>query len=113
MTSLLDDADQTPQVGVEIIKRGRTALIRFHGEADIACLDGLETVLNGIDLGNAESVHLDVADLSFCDGAAMRQLTLFAEQAHRGGRIVSTTGATHTLREMTRLAGVQDDLGLI
>ena len=113
MTTSCDDADRTRQLGVHVIADGTTASILLHGEADVASVESLKAALSSVELNGEASVHLQVAELHFCDASAMRQLTLFARQAKEAGRTVTMSGATPILHKMARLMNVEGDLGLL
>ncbi|MGZ6832149.1 MAG: STAS domain-containing protein [Mycobacteriaceae bacterium] len=100
------------RVRVEPITGHAAASIIIVGEADVGTLEQFRGAFAGIELNGAKTVQLDVADLTFCDIAAMRELTHFARQLSAAGRNVETRGARSTLHKMARLMNVDGDLGL-
>ena len=97
---------------VETHDDGSTLRIILRGSADATTATDLRVALAGIQPDGASLVQFDVAELDVVDIAALRHLTLFAQQVRETGRAVKTQGAHPMLEQLTRLVGVHDDLGL-
>ena len=110
MTSVSDLADA--RLRVEMIDTGSAAWIILDGEADIANLEHLDSLLDGIELNGMKTVHLDVSGLGFFDVAALRRFTTFARRLRQSGRDLTTRGATPLFHRVAALLRVHDDLGL-
>ena len=93
-------------------RQEQTIWICLHGERDVGCVSQLEASLADIDCDGTTAVHLYVANLDFCDGASLRQLVRFAQEASLAGHEVTTIGARPIFRKMARLCDATRDLGL-
>lgn len=100
------------RLSVETVGDEHAIRIILRGEADIGNLADLDIALTGIELDGTMQVQLHVSELAFLDVAALRQLTLFAQQLKETGYTVTTHGAQPMVDQLVRLVGVDDDLGL-
>ena len=110
MTSFSGSAET--RLRVETITDGETIRIAIQGEADIANVDHLDAALTGIPFDGIRSVQIDASGLDFFDVAVLRRLTVFAQSVKQTGRDITTCGAPPILHDLTRMLGLQDDLGL-
>jgi ABC-type transporter Mla MlaB component len=90
-----------------------TALwITLRGDADRTNVHQLQTALCGIELGDHGEVHLQLAELTFCDIEAFRRLATFAQNTMDKGHPVFAHGASSVIRKMITLFDIQDALKL-
>lgn len=103
---------ETPPLDIETVARDNTFWIHVRGEADRQNHEQLRAELARVRLEGVETVHLALADLTFCDLHAFRTLYAFAQQVRAAGPELSAHGARPMLRRMAELLGVADELGL-
>ncbi len=83
--------------------------VRVGGELDMSTAPELEERLTTIVRGD---VHLDLAQLDFCDSSGLSMLALFHGHLERDGRRLFIHGATPIVRRAMDVTGLADYLGL-
>ena len=104
---IIDTQALDPQAG----GTGHAVCVSLRGEADVSNHHQLHAALSSIELDGVRSVHLRLAELTFCDTCAFRCLMTFAVDAQRSGHAISTHGVSSAIRTMTALFGAKDTLG--
>ena len=74
--------------------------VRIGGEIDVSTVDNLGAALAAVELDAADSVHLDLERLAFCDSAAADLLLDFVRTATRAGRRTTVCAARPTIRRL-------------
>ena len=94
---------------VQLYTDGESVTVRATGELDIATTEVLQTALRHAFDGDAASIILDLAEVTFIDSMGLRAL-LWAEEHHDGhrlsvrcgsdavGRIIETSGIDYSPR---------------
>lgn len=91
----------------------QTTWLVFHGEADLATRDSLQEQLASVArLERTGFVHLHLADLTFADSRAVRDLSDFATDARERGTTVVSCDPTPLLRRMAGILGLAIALGV-
>lgn len=87
--------------------------IRLRGEADLANHEQLQLGLARVRLDEADAVHLELTDLTFCDLYAFRHLVSFAIRVQDRGQEFSVHGACPTLKKIATLLNVTQHLRFV
>lgn len=100
----------TPQpssltVHVETKTNPDSVWIHFHGEADISTHHYLQASLAKAPLDGVATVHLGLANFTFCDVATFREIATFVRHAERKGHSVTIHNASPILRKLNELNG--------
>lgn len=95
----------TPALTIQVTVTPTALWIEICGEVDVANRHSLEAALAAPDFDAADSVILDLRQLTFCDTAGCWALLLFAREARLSGHPTRILGATRTVhRVLTLLA---------
>ena len=84
---------------------GRTAIVRLHGELDIAGCDEFERELESVQKQGARTVIVDLSDLEFLDSSGLRSLLKsHAQMQDSGVRLAVVRGnpGVHRVFQITR-----------
>lgn len=99
---------------IDAASRGPAAFwLTLSGEADIATLAELEEALARVHLQGAQSVHLHLADLQFCDIETIDRLSSFARDARLAGHEVMSCRANRFVHRVAHLLECHQELGLL
>lgn len=84
--------------------------IHVGGEVDLSNHEQLKTALSRVELNGADVVRIGLADLTFCDVHAFRDLLTFAMEVRQSGHDVAVHRANRMVRRMTQIFGAEQEL---
>jgi anti-sigma B factor antagonist len=90
---------------------GESLTVRASGELDIATTEALQKALRHAFEGDAGSIILDVAEVTFIDSMGLRALLWAA--AHQDGHRLSVRCGSGAVRRMIEMTGIDGSLPLI
>ncbi|WP_406053669.1 STAS domain-containing protein [Streptomyces sp. NBC_01077] len=66
---------------IRSLRRGDTVLLRLTGELDMATAPLVDSAAVSVPLSDARCLHLDLANVTFCDEAGLRALRRISDLA--------------------------------
>ncbi len=100
-------------LNIETTTRDHATWITIGGEVDTSNHEQLQAELVAVDRDGTKDVHIQLADLRFCDARALSHLILFADEVRRDGGTVSVYDAAPLIRKVTRLIDNERVLRLV
>jgi anti-sigma B factor antagonist len=96
---------------VEVQQRGDVAIVRPHGELDLATVETLRAALDGVD--NAGRLVVDLRGLSFMDSAGLHLLVALHERAQRDGFQLTLVAPAAPADKAIRVSGLDHALPFV
>jgi len=90
----------------EVLVFGCEALVTVHGELDMFSVGVLDDAL--ADVATASRVVIDLGDVSFLDGAALRRIEDVARELAATGRILRLDHASGLVRRLIEIMRLDD-----
>jgi len=90
-------------LSIELTSRPPALWVAVSGEVDLANRVQLESALVEVDLTGAESLHLELDGLAFCDIGGCRLLMRLEQRARLSGLTTTIHGANPTMHAVMRL----------
>jgi anti-sigma B factor antagonist len=96
---------------VDVQRRNDVAIVRPHGELDIATVETLRAALDGIE--NAGRLVLDLRGLSFIDATGLRLMVALHQRAQRDGFQLTLVAPAAPANRALRLSGLDQALPFV
>jgi anti-anti-sigma factor len=84
---------------------GRTEVLAFAGELDLATAPQFEAYFEALDLDGRDDVVLDAARISFVDSTGLRSILRISERCRRNGCSFRVDSPSTQLRKLLELTG--------
>lgn len=98
---------------VASVSSGRQRVVFcLQGSLDVGSVAALSEAATGFDLGAAQTVVVDVRNLSFMDSTGLGALIVFSNTAAAQGVLVEVYGANARVRRLIDMTGLRDRLCL-
>jgi anti-anti-sigma factor len=105
------ELDRPQPFAVDVQRRSDVAIVRPHGELDMATAETLRAALDAVE--NAGRLVLDLRGLSFVDSSGLHLLVALHERAQRDGFQLTLIAPAAPANKAIRLSGLDQALPFV
>jgi anti-sigma B factor antagonist len=98
---------------IEIVLDGDTAVVRLHGELDLASAQALSARLQEAGAAGPAAIVIDLSELEFMDSTGLRSILMARERCDRIGQRFAIVPGGRQVARLLEIARVEDYLDLI
>lgn len=98
---------------IEVAKEGDTAVIRLHGELDLASAPAFTAQFEEIGAQETTVVVIDLTELEFMDSTGLRSILMAHERCGESGQQFAVIPGENQVARLLEIARVQEHLNLI